>query len=181
MKLIFLIIIAFISIGPKNQTGCPGWNQYHLFTDIFKRQFLIRLYDNFVMYMRNNTEISKSTHCIHKNIPACCLNDIFHELGAVAFEPFPFFRAANSLICNGFAAEDFFSDSRLDVGKTSAGGQGYKEKDALIIKPIRSVKHLGCIISEGAHVIANIYPHVLMYLIHRLVEFKSGVSVDVIE
>jgi hypothetical protein len=51
----------------------------------------------------------------------------------------------------------------------------------LIIKPIRSVKHLGCIISEGAHVIANIYPHVLMYLIHRLVEFKSGVSVDVIE
>ena len=46
-----------------------------------------------------------------------CLDDVFHELRTVGFDPLPFFVGSDSLIGDGFPAETIFFHLWLDVGE----------------------------------------------------------------
>ena len=84
--------------------------------------------------MSASTTIAQGLHSIAENVPACGLDDIFHEFRTVRFKPLPFFRSSDTFIGNAVATEFVFTDARLHIGKTPAGRKGDKEHSALTRK-----------------------------------------------
>ena len=65
--------------------------------------------------MAADTIIPQRPNSIAENIPADRLNNVFHELRAVAFNALPLLCCANALVSDGFAAELILADTGLDV------------------------------------------------------------------
>ncbi|MPM32269.1 hypothetical protein SDC9_78831 [bioreactor metagenome] len=86
------------------------------------------------MNVHSDETVPERHHCVAKKVAGCCLNDVFHDFRSVALDAFPLFRAADTFICEAIAAKLVFSDTRLYIGKTSAGGHDDKEHPALIHK-----------------------------------------------
>ena len=53
------------------------------------------------MDMADNGTASQRLHGIAEDVPADALNDVFHELRAVALQAFPFLRRADAFISDG--------------------------------------------------------------------------------
>ncbi len=75
------------------------------------------------MDVTHNGTAPEGLHGITENIPGNSLDDVFHELWSVAFQPFPFLGSPNALIGHGFPAELIHSNPRLYVGKPPAAGK----------------------------------------------------------
>ena len=54
--------------------------------------------DQFVMNVHYNGAFAKSVHRVGKDVAARGLYNVFNELRAIAFDSFPLFRTANSLV-----------------------------------------------------------------------------------
>lgn len=96
--------------------------------------------DSFTVTLRDTetvmTRISTSSDlpCFRKNVPCCCLDDVLHELGSVAFQPQPLFLFADTFIGNRLIAEAVQTHFRLHIHEPSAGRQHHEHHAALIIE-----------------------------------------------
>ena len=108
--------------------------------------------------MHRDRAVPKGLHGIAENVPRRCLNDILHELGAVAFEPFPFLRTADTFVGDAGAAEPVFTDFRFDIVEHSAGRKEYGEHSAAAEKA-NAVCFGGGLIPDGSqHGTVNVPP-----------------------
>ena len=57
------------------------------------------------MDMADDGTTPQRLHSIAEDIPADALDDVLHELRAIAFEPFPLLRCADAFIGDRFPAE----------------------------------------------------------------------------
>lgn len=67
-----------------------------------------------------------------EDVPADALDDVFHELRAIAFEPFPLLRCADAFIGDGFPAEAVLAYPGLYVRKPPSAGELDEQHAALI-------------------------------------------------
>ena len=77
--------------------------------------------DHFIMDVHHDRTASERVHGIAENIAGGCLDDILYELGAIAVEPFPFLRTADTFVGDAVPAELVGADFRFYIGKLSAG------------------------------------------------------------
>ena len=71
------------------------------------------------MDMTTNKAVGEVTHSKTEKISGDCLHNVLNEFRTVAFDSFPFLSGADTFIGYGFTAESIFSDTRLDVAKSS--------------------------------------------------------------
>lgn len=57
------------------------------------------------MDVHDNGAAAKGPHGVTEDIAGGCLDDVFHKLGAVAVQPFPFLCATNAFIGDAVSAE----------------------------------------------------------------------------
>ena len=69
--------------------------------------------------MTTNKAVGEVTHSKTEKISGDCLHNVLNEFRTVAFDSFPFLSGADTFIGYGFTAESIFSDTRLDVAKSS--------------------------------------------------------------
>ena len=79
------------------------------------------------MYVHHDSAVPERLHDIAENISGNCLHDVFHELGTVAFNTFPFLGGTYAIIGNTLTSELVHADAGFYVGKLSAGWQGDKK------------------------------------------------------
>lgn len=82
------------------------------------------------MDMTADKAVGEVTHSKTEKISGDCLHDVFYEFRAVAFDAFPFLSGADAFIGYGFTAKSIFSDTRLDVTKSSTGREFDEEHPA---------------------------------------------------
>ena len=116
-KSIFLIKITFVAISPEQQSFGPGRCPAHLLTDGIDAGVFGTLDNQFIMDMADDSTTSQRLHGITEDVPAGALDDVFHELQAMAFEPFPLLRCANAFIGDRFPTEAVLAYPGLYVGK----------------------------------------------------------------
>lgn len=73
------------------------------------------------MDMTADKAVGEVTHSKTEKISGDCLYDVLYEFRTVAFDSFPFLSGADTFIGYGFTAESIFSDTRLNVAKSSTG------------------------------------------------------------
>ena len=71
--------------------------------------------------MTADKAVGEVTHSKTEKIAGDCLHNVLNEFRAVAFDTFPFLSGSDTFIGYGFTAESIFSDTRLDVVKSSTG------------------------------------------------------------
>lgn len=130
--LVFLIKITFISVRPEQQPFSPRRRPTHLLTDGVNADIPVAFDDKFIMDMANNITASQRLHGIAEDVPADGLDDVLHELRAIAFEPFPLLCCADAFIGDGFPAEAVLAYPGLYVGKPPSAGELYEQHAALI-------------------------------------------------
>ena len=104
----------------------------HLFTYRLQRHGTVGFDDDLIVDMGDDRTAAEGLHGIEKNVPTRSLHDVFDQLRAVRFQPFPLSRVADALIGDGLSAEAVLSDAGSYIGKPSARRQLYKKKPALI-------------------------------------------------
>ena len=121
---------TFVPIGTERKPLCPWRSSSHHIADLRYLRIYRALDDKFIMNMTANPIIPQRPHSIAENIPADRLNDVFYEFRTVAFDAFPFFSGTDAFIGYGFTAKSIFSDTRLDVAKSSTGREFDEEHPA---------------------------------------------------
>ena len=117
---VFLIEFALETIRTEQKLLCPRWGSRHLLTHDRKRNSLVTFDDEFVMDVGDNVHATQRLYGIAENVAADGLRNVFHELRAVGFNPYPLFREIQSHVGNGFATELILSNARLHIGEPSA-------------------------------------------------------------
>lgn len=87
------------------------------------------------MHVAADETMGKRPHGIHQDIPGNRLDDVFHKLGAVTFNPLPFLICSHAFIGDRFTAKTVLANPGLDVGKPPAGREGDEEHPALVNEP----------------------------------------------
>ena len=82
------------------------------------------------MDMTADKAVGEVTHSKTEKISGDCLHNVLNEFRTVAFDSFPFLSGADTFIGYGFTAESIFSDTRLDVAKSSTGRKFDEEHSA---------------------------------------------------
>lgn len=145
---IFFVKITDITICTEQKSLCPGGNPCHLLTDGTKAHARVSFDDQFVMHMGYDTAAPKCPHGIHQNVTACCLDDVLHELGTIAFKPLPFLCTTDTLVGHRLTAELILSHAWFYIGKNSAGRKLY-EQHAAPAAEADAVGGLGSLFLDG--------------------------------
>lgn len=140
-KSIFFIKIALIPVCPEQQSFGPVRCPAHLLTDDIDTGVFGTLDNQFIMDMADDVAAPQRLHGIAEDVPADALDDVFHELRAIAFEPFPLLRCADAFIGDGFPAEAVLAYPGLYVGKPPSAGELYEQHAALIQKADAASPH----------------------------------------
>ena len=82
------------------------------------------------MYMTADKAVGEVTYGKTEKVSGDCLYDVFYKFRTVAFDAFPFFSGSDTFIGYGFTAKSIFSDTRLDVAKSSTGRKFDEEHPA---------------------------------------------------
>lgn len=94
---IFLIKFTFVSVCPEQQSFGPRRCTSHLLTDGIDTGIPAAFDDQFIMDMTDDGTAPQGLHGIAEDIPADALDDVFHELRAVALQPVPTFSLRRCL------------------------------------------------------------------------------------
>ncbi len=121
--LILLIKNAFVPICPEEQSGNPRRCPSHLVADRLQGNLFAGFDDELIMDVTADEAVGQRPHGVGEDIPAYCLDDVLHELRAVAFDVAPLFLRIYAHAGNAFAAEAVSPDARLHIGKPPAGRQ----------------------------------------------------------
>ena len=89
--LVLLVKLTFIPIRPQHEPFCPWRGPAHLITDGVYTDVFLTFDDQFIMDVAHNGTAPEGLHGIAEDVPGRSLNDVFHELWSVAFQPLPFF------------------------------------------------------------------------------------------
>ena len=119
--LIFFIKLSFIPIASNQDIWHPVWRPTHDIADGFVINILAAFDDELIMDMTADKAVGEVTHGKAEKVSGDCLHDVLYEFRTVAFNSFPFLGGADTFIGYGFTAESIFSDTRLDVAKSSTG------------------------------------------------------------
>lgn len=84
------------------------------------------------MDMADDGAASQRLHGIAEDVPADALDDVFHELRAIALEPFQLLRCADAFIGDGFPAKAVLAYPGLYIGKPPFAGELDEQHAALI-------------------------------------------------
>ena len=114
------IVGRCITRSLQNKPVSPWRGLSHQFTHGIEAHSRICLNDYFVMYVHHDTAMLESLHGIAENVSGNCLHDVFHELGTVAFDAFPFLCSTNTFIGNTLAAKLVYANAGFYIGKLSA-------------------------------------------------------------
>ena len=87
------------------------------------------------MDVAHNGTAPEGLHGIAKNIPGRSLDDIFHELGPITFQPLPLLGGSDAFIGHGFPTELILPDPGLHVGKPPPTGEFDEQHAALTEEP----------------------------------------------
>ena len=117
--LIFFVKWRFISIASNLDIWHPVWRPTHDIADGFVIDILTTFDNEFIMDMTADKAVGEVTHGKTEKVPGDCLHDVLYEFRTVAFDSFPFLSGADTFIGYGFTTESIFSDTRLDVAKSS--------------------------------------------------------------
>lgn len=82
------------------------------------------------MDMTADKAVGEVTHGKTEKVSGDCLHNVLNEFRTVAFDAFPFFSGTDAFIGYGFTAKSIFSDTRLDVAKSSTGREFDEEHPA---------------------------------------------------
>ena len=102
------------------------------------------------MNMHNDGAMAQRLHGVAEDVSGCGLHDVFHELGTVGVEAFPFLSGADAFLSNTLAAELIDSDLRFYIGQLSAGRERDKQH-ATSAGEGQSVKTGRMLIFHGLH------------------------------
>jgi hypothetical protein len=128
---VLLIKRTFIPICPKDQSLRPGRCPAHLLTNSIYAGVFAALDDQFIMDVAHNGTAPQRLHSVAENVPADALDDVFHELGPVAFQPLPLLGGPDAFVGHGFPTELILPDPGLHIGKSPAAGQFDEQHTAL--------------------------------------------------
>jgi len=118
--LIFFIKWAIETIGKEQETLRPWRRLVHLLAENLSGHPRIGFDYDFIVDVHHDGAMAKRLHGVSKDIAARRLYNILNELGAVAFDPFPFLCAADALVGHAVRAEPVCTDAGLDVAEPSA-------------------------------------------------------------
>ena len=96
-----------------------------------------RRFDDHLIVDVHNDAVSGSIqpeHSFCKDVPRSRLDDVLHELGAVAFQTQPLFLFTDAFIGHGLIAEAVQTHLRLHIREPSAGGQHHEHHAALVVE-----------------------------------------------
>ena len=117
---VFFIKAGFVTVGTEQDVWHPVWRSAHLFTDHIQINVRAAFDDQLIMNMTDAEAVSESLHGVTEDVAAYSLNDIFHELRTVGFDPFPFLRGSYSFIGDRLTAILVFSDAGVHIGEQAA-------------------------------------------------------------
>lgn len=83
------------------------------------------------MDVTHNGTVPESLHSVTENIPGRSPDDVFHELGPIAFQAFPILSGPDAFVGYGFPSELVFPDPGFHIGKTPAAGKFDEQHTAL--------------------------------------------------
>ncbi len=81
---------------------------------------------------RSMASAPQRLHGVHEDVSGGGLDDVLHELGAVAFQTEPLLLTSHTLVCDGLAAEAVFADLGFHIDQLSARGERDEHHAALV-------------------------------------------------
>lgn len=119
------------SVGTQDKPLGPRRRFAHPLADGWKRGRRVSLDNQLIVDMGNNSLLPERLHGIAEHVTADGLGDVFAELGAIGFEPFPFLCAANSEVGQHGRTESAGSKPRFYIRQPSAGRKLNKQHRSL--------------------------------------------------